>query len=390
MCDDCYEKYHKDDRILDYHSFDDWRFFKNVDEIDPIFFGFELEVEPKNNRFFESDALDILENNLNVTFAEDGSLNDNGFEIISHPQSFNFIMSHFENYKRAFDKLREFDYISHDSGRCGLHFHVTAPKENREEIINRLWIILETYQKQVKKLSRRDSYGYCHLLSEQEHSSNVNKGVFYYVSKAKKDDTRYLALNTTNNSTLELRIFRGTLKPDTFFAALEFTKNLFALAYDTSKSIFDITWNDLIKGDFIDMYCHTNDILTDKKIINDSLKYIEFENKSIKKMMSLYRKLYKLISKDLEARYKKIYNKKYNFLDDLENHHKFYKYQAEDLLLNVNALKECAQKNDFNRFDYFFDNYDLRTFKNSLDQKTQEEISKTYKSIKKFINKGVI
>ena len=334
--------------------------------------------------------LDILENNLNVTFAEDGSLSDQGFEIISHPQSFDYIMSHFENYKRAFDKLRELDYISHDSGRCGLHFHVTAPKENRDEIINRLWIILETYQEQVKKLSRRDSYGYCHLLSENENSSNVNKGVFYYVNKAKKDDSRYLALNVTKGATLELRIFRGTLKTDTFFAALEFTKNLFALAYDTTKSIFEINWNDLIQGDFINMYCHTNGILTDRKIVNDSLKYIEFENKSIKKMMSLYRKLYKLTSKHLEMRYKKIYNKKCDFLEDLKNHFRFYKYDAEDLLLNINELQECARKNDFNRFAYCFENYDIRTFRNSLDQKTQDEILKAYKSIKKFIDKGVV
>lgn len=317
-------------------------------------------------------------------------MSDNGFEIISHPQSFNYIMSHFENYKRAFDKLRELDYISHDSGRCGLHFHVTAPKENRDEIINRLWIILETYQEQVKKLSRRDSYSYCHLLSENEHSSNVNKGVFYYVNKAKKGDSRYLALNVTKGATLELRIFRGSLKTDTFFAALEFTKNLFALAYDTTKSIFEITWSDLIKGDFIEMYCHTNGILTDKKIVNDSLKYIEFENKSIKKMMSLYRKLYKLTSKHLEMRYKKIYNKKCDFLEDLKNHFRFYRYDAEDLLLNINELQECARKNDFNRFAYCFENYDIRTFRNSLDQKTQDEILKAYKSIKKFIDKGVV
>lgn len=390
VCDECFSKYYKDDRILEYHEFDDWRFFKNDDEIDPVYFGFELEVEPKSGRCNESDALDILENNLHVTFAEDGSLNDNGFEIISHPHSFNYIMSHFENYKSAFNKLRELDYISHDSGRCGLHFHVTAPKENREEIINRLWIILETYQEQVKKLSRRDSYSYCHLLSENEHSSNVNKGVFYYVGKAKKDDSRYLALNVTKGATLELRIFRGTLKTDTFFAALEFTKNLFALAYDTTKSIFEITWSDLIKGDFIEMYCHTNGILTDKKIVNDSLKYIEFENKSVKKMMSLYRKFYKLASKELEIQFKKTYNKKCDFLDDLKNHFRFYRYQAEDLLLNIEALKENAQKNDFNRFAYFFDCYNLKMFRNSLDQKTQDEIIKAYKSIKKFIDKGVI
>jgi hypothetical protein len=41
---------------------------------------------------------------------------------------------------------------------------------------------------------------------------------------------KYVALNTAHHNTYELRIFRGTLKPETFYATMQFVDNLVRVA----------------------------------------------------------------------------------------------------------------------------------------------------------------
>ena len=49
-CDDCYSGY-KDERIFEYHGFNAWKLYKNENETNPLYFGFELEIEPKMRTF---------------------------------------------------------------------------------------------------------------------------------------------------------------------------------------------------------------------------------------------------------------------------------------------------------------------------------------------------
>src|SRR5690606_4775831 len=59
---------------------------------------------------------------------------------------------------------------------------------------------------------------------------------------------RYYAVNLTNRATIELRLFRGTLKLETFFATLEFADYLAKTAINsTNEEVQHLTWEEFVK-----------------------------------------------------------------------------------------------------------------------------------------------
>lgn len=297
-CEDCYydlEREGESNMILSYHGNNGvWHPYKtDSDGENPTYMGFELEIEHKEDSTKnQEEAIEIIKDNINCYLEHDGSLNYGGFEIVSEPQTYNYIMEQYEKYDTAFKKLVDLGYISHNRGHCGLHFHITAPdREIREDIVSRLWLIVETYKEQFEKLSRREDYYFCNFLSKNNENGKLNN--IYKLKQIDKTGQRYLVINNRNEKTIEIRIFRGTLKAETFFADLQFVHNLFTLAYDLSIPIEDIDWAKLIEGEYINAYCTENNIFTDKRIVDDSMKYITLENKAkkvINQMLNEYTK----------------------------------------------------------------------------------------------------
>ena len=144
-CDDCWEE-EDSMTIKSYHNRDIPLIFKKVnDEDTKLYFGFELEVENYHNvRSCEDMATDIRNNynDLDLCFEQDGSLSD-GFEIISQPMTYNYIVKHYDDFKGILNDLGEDGFQSHNGGRCGLHIHISrdALGKNADEIdknINKL------------------------------------------------------------------------------------------------------------------------------------------------------------------------------------------------------------------------------------------------------------
>ena len=310
-CEDCYnEIVSSRGEILDYHEHVTWELFKsnseNENEI-PYYIGTENEVVPKyGNTDNQHEALETIKNNINAVAMHDGSLDSGGFEIISHPQTFKYIMEHKESIKKTWDKLIELGYISHDSDCCGLHFHVTRPHD--PDILDRLWLILETYKDEIIKLSRRGGITrWAKWLSDEVVSSdNKNKlKALYFIKKTNKNSTRYMALNNTNEKTIEFRFFKGTLKFETYMADVEFINNLMTLCSNTNIKIKDITWKKLTTGEFITPYVNEHDIKTDKIPVDNSLLLIRKENKqkmTAQKLMNLYFRILKRAIKNINLK----------------------------------------------------------------------------------------
>ena len=60
---------------------------------------------------------------------------------------------------------------------------------------------------------------------------------------------RYYAVNLTNTHTIEIRIFRGTLKYVTFAATLQFINLLLdAITEGTIQDMQALTWQDIVNG----------------------------------------------------------------------------------------------------------------------------------------------
>ena len=65
---------------------------------------------------------------------------------------------------------------------------------------------------------------------------------------AAKSRDRYRAINTTNTDTIEFRLFRGTLRLETFNATLQLVDTLVHLAQDYSVAhiIHRLNWSDIV------------------------------------------------------------------------------------------------------------------------------------------------
>lgn len=189
-----------------------------------LYFGIELEVE--SNRGDRLDNAEHVQSALGerAYLKYDGSLH-NGFEIVTHPHTLDEFRKEF-----AFDKFASFRRAglrSWDTDTCGLHIHVSRdafgiPYDNRtdnyaEHISSRqtheLKFIKLVYdnEAQVCKLAGRKT-GYAHFQDKGQLWNKVrNRGY-----------DRHTAVNTENETTLEVRVFKGSLRPERVLGAIEF------------------------------------------------------------------------------------------------------------------------------------------------------------------------
>ena len=77
------------------------------------------------------------------------------------------------------------------------------------------------------------------------------------VEKMKKNDLgRYFAINLTNIHTIEFRLFRGTLRLDTFFSTLQFVNTLVnkVKSIQSNEELQQVRWEDLLSTDDLKKY----------------------------------------------------------------------------------------------------------------------------------------
>ena len=169
-----------------------------------------------------------------------------------------------------------------------------------------MWLILETYKDEIIKLSRRGGSSRWAKWLSDEVVSNDNKNKLkslYFIKKTDKTSTRYMALNNTNDNTIEFRFFKGTLKFETYMACVEFINNLMTLCGNEKTKIKDITWERLTTGEYITPYVNEHDIKSDKIPVDNSLILIRNENKQkllAQKLINLYFKIGKRAIKNMK------------------------------------------------------------------------------------------
>jgi len=269
-CDDCYEE----GLIKEYHNhkgdFDFYKTQKDFAKI-PLYFGFELEVENNANNIDNNTMAEIIDDIMRgrVVFERDGSLNS-GFEIISNPMTFNYIMENKINIKNMLQELINNGYISHDSTTCGLHIHLSK-NYFTENQIDKLQFLIERFKKELIIFSRRTSEqinSWAKFITDYPGTEN-EKINLDFIKKYKNKSERYQVLNLSNSDTIEFRLIRGTLKTNTFLASIELLHNMAGIVKRKSlKDLEKITFADLIDyGKYnkeLKKYC------IDKKLIADN------------------------------------------------------------------------------------------------------------------------
>ena len=202
----------------------------------PLFYGIELEVEcdEKLNRraVYAKDILKLFGGF--VITKHDGSIKDPatgrvvGFEIVTVPASREYQR---EKWNYFFDNkpkgLRSFDTTT-----CGLHFHVSRIALTQLQIAKMLLFVNhESNQPFITMIAGRGPNNYCKIQSKAY--KDARRGC--------QHQDRYEALNLHNKDTVELRIFRGTTKRESFFKSLEFYDCLIHFCGNGVASIKDCT-----------------------------------------------------------------------------------------------------------------------------------------------------
>lgn len=260
-CEDCYEEWNTRYPLKGYHEHHMVNpiIFTTGKENDKLLLGVELEVNSKGNEYVDTDELNDIAGDLFnyvpknfIGIEEDGSI-DNGFEIITQPASFEFHTSIKKEYSAAFRRLLESDMRSHNTNCCGLHIHFNRDyfAGNEDLYTTRLLYLVEKFWEEITKFSRRTNY------SINRWCSRYN-GTPEQMIKESKDGVlgRYYAINLLNENTIEFRIFRGTLKLNTFIASLQLVETMVKVCKNATsiEELQDLRWEDLLKYDEIKSY----------------------------------------------------------------------------------------------------------------------------------------
>lgn len=197
----------------------------------PLYLGPEIEIETPP--YEGAECARLAEGFLGTLgyLKEDGSLDD-GFEIVTHPMSYEWAMANFP--WQMLTELRRLGCATPDN--TGIHVHVSRAAFATPCHTYRWMKFIYRNQAQVTTLARRSSPGYAPFTDDDR------RAVKHYV-KGRCGHTRYRAINTQNDDTLELRVFASSLDPRKVQAALGFAAASVEYTRDlTVRQITDGGW----------------------------------------------------------------------------------------------------------------------------------------------------
>ncbi len=245
LCEACYDKATAQEFIQDYGYKPEPEFHGKG----PRFFGVELEIDGGGMDGHNAKRLlEIANDNAdNLYIKRDGSL-DCGMELVTHPMTLDYHMERMP-WDEILEEVRSMGYKSHMAHTCGLHVHISRKAfgywhDEQEAAIARLIFFVEKFWPEMLRFSRRTQeqlnhwaarYGAKLTPADQlKHVKNSNAG-------------RYVAVNLQNRNTVEIRIFRGTLKLNTLLATLQLVNHLCTVAVSlTDEELQDMGWYDFL------------------------------------------------------------------------------------------------------------------------------------------------
>jgi len=179
------------------------------------FLAFEIEVENTANRVLNGDAVSNVAHDWNYA-KYDGSV-PTGFEIVSHPFTFDYFRRDMrKDWESMLRSLKEDGLTSFKTETCGMHVHISKSAFTNYHLYRflRIWYFSKRF---TLWLSKRN-----------EHSFNMyagfNKEGSFPIARKAKDKyypEKYESINLAHPASVEIRIFRGTLHPDSFQRNIE-------------------------------------------------------------------------------------------------------------------------------------------------------------------------
>ena len=242
----CYSCYDEMNDEIEEYSYKPEPLFRGAGK---RFFGIELEVDEGGKDCDNAYRIKNIANAQleNIYIKSDGSLDD-GFEIVSHPMTLDYHKNEM-NWESVMKEAVNLGYRSHQTSTCGLHIHVNRDafgdnQSEQEEVISRILFFVEKHWAELFQFSRRSTYN----MNRWSARFGFEKTGKEILNKAKSGvNGRYVAINLNNYHTIEFRLFRGTLKHNTFIATLQMVDIICDVALSMSEEEIDnMSWSKFV------------------------------------------------------------------------------------------------------------------------------------------------
>lgn len=278
-CYTCFERY-RDTGIIHNYSYKPDPIFYGEG---PRYFGIELEIDDGGERNDHAEAILSAGNcngNTHIYAKRDGSLND-GFEVVSAPMSYCYHCNEMP-WAQVLEEARSLRYRSHGAGTCGLHVHVARlafgdDEAQQEACIARILYFFEKHWEELLKFSRRTP----RQLERWAARYGYKEQPMEILNHAKKGTHagRYTCVNLENENTIEFRMFRGTLKLNTFIATLQMVNHICDVAISLSDDeLKALSWSTFASGITEDNCPELVQYLKERRLyVNDVVELEEVE-----------------------------------------------------------------------------------------------------------------
>ena len=287
-CLDCYlGEYGR--LLLDYGYKPSPRFNCMSFEKNPLYMGIELEIEASDVRDYNDNSEDYDEDdeygnsdeyssiyikeqahkimkNFPCYIKYDGSLNNCGMEIVTHPYSLKYHKRIF-NWEKLLKYLKDNKFTSYENNRCGLHIHLSKDFFVPEDYL-KFNIFFDKDYDRIKRFAKRNKTGFCNKIENNQTET---------IARMKKNTRldqwydHYKSIFFGNSNTIELRIFRGTLNINRFNATLDLTEGLSYFIKSYSLAFF-------IKATKKQIWYNFISFLKNSRRYNKLLQYMKKEN----------------------------------------------------------------------------------------------------------------
>lgn len=307
-------------------------FMPGESEDTTLLLGAEIEVGGNNNISSDNDKNSTVKKCIQIMNGSDSdeenliySTHDSTVQIEfdTMPCSLEFHKNKM-NYREMFEYLDKEGYKGHDCKTAGLHIHANRnylgkSRMSQELVISKILYILEKFNDEICVIARRDNEYSEFVGSKKEEDSLVELYGKY------KDHGKRAALNLQHKDTIEFRMFRSTLKYETFILTLEFVKDIIDFAKSASiEEIELIKWADLMKlfSPALRDYYTGRYNKQREKAINEDETCLKRQISNIKKVISNCKNNY-MMSVKLQQEYNEL-RKQYNKIHKKNKRKKAY------------------------------------------------------------------
>jgi hypothetical protein len=193
------------------------------------------------------------------------------------------------NYKEMFRYLDSLGYKGHDCDCAGLHIHANRSYLGKTTLLQQLTIskilyIIEKFNDQICVIARRNN-DYSQFVGKGKLEDSVVELYGRYKSIGKR-----VALNLAHRDTIEFRMFKSTLKPETLLLTFEFVKDIIDFAKSINiEKIECIQWEDIMSTFSIELRKYYNTRLN-KKNKKENDQKVDDEIQKIKDNISYLKK----------------------------------------------------------------------------------------------------